>query len=218
MTKPPAPKPARLLPSERRRVATSSCAGAIVAGAASLALPWQAAVLVGWDVAASALLAWIWLSIRRLDATATRAAATREDNSRAASMAVVSTACVASLAGVAFGIVKARQIHGTAGALLTVAAVLAVVLAWLAVHTVFTLRYTHRYFDLNGGIDFNGDEPTYLDFAYFAFTVGMTFQVSDTDVSIRAMRLVVLRHSLLSYLFGTVIVGLTINVLGGLLG
>ena len=59
---------------------------------------------------------------------------------------------------------------------------------------------------------------TYLDFAYVAFTVGMTFQVSDTDISQRALRSLVLRHALLAYLFGTVIVGLTINVVAGLLG
>ena len=62
-------------------------------------------------------------------------------------------------------------------------AVLAVALGWATVHTVYTLRYAHLYFDgAAGGIDFNGDKPDYLDFAYFGFTVGMTWQVSDTDV------------------------------------
>ena len=91
--------------------------------------------------------------------------------------------------------------------------------AWTVVHTMFMLRYAHRYYDDNGGFNFPDDEAlTYLDFAYVAFTIGMTFQVSDTDVTTRNMRGLLLRHAALSYVFGTAIVGLTINVLGGLLG
>jgi uncharacterized membrane protein len=132
---------------------------------------------------------------------------------------VVVVACVASLVGVFAGILKAREIGGGGGAVLTVASIIAVVFAWGAVHTVYMLRYAHRYYDRDGGIEFpNDNEPSYLDFAYVAFTIGMTFQVSDTDVSNRSMRRLVLGHAALSYLFGTVIVGLTINVLGGLLG
>jgi uncharacterized membrane protein len=87
------------------------------------------------------------------------------------------------------------------------------------VHTVFTLHYAHRYFEADGGIEFpKTDDPTYLDFAYVAFTVGMTFQVSDTEISDRSIRWLLLRHAALAYLFGTVIVGLTINLLAGLLG
>ena len=64
------------------------------------------------------------------------------------------------------------------------------------------------------GIAFPGeDQPDYRDFAYYAFTVGMSFAVSDTDVTSREIRRITLRHALVSYLFGTVIVGLTINVL-----
>jgi len=70
-----------------------------------------------------------------------------------------------------------------------------------------------------GGIDFknDGDPPDYQDFAYVAFTVGMTFQVSDTDVQARTIRRTVLRHALLSYLFGAVILAVTINVIASLL-
>ncbi len=205
--------------SERRRVLTACAVGVIVGGITAWVGPWQLAILAGWDIGSSLLVGWIWVSIARLDAHATRLLATREDDSRAASRGVVIVACVASLVGVFVGILKARAVGGNAGAVLTVASVIAVVLAWGAVHTIFMLQYAHRYYDRNGGIEFpQDDEPSYLDFAYVAFTVGMTFQVSDTDISNRSMRALLLRHAALSYLFGTVIVGLTINVVGGLLG
>jgi uncharacterized membrane protein len=95
--------------------------------------------------------------------------------------------------------------------------------SWLLVHTVFTLRYAHRYYaggegtELRG-IDFGGDEePCYQDFAYVGFTVGMTYQVSDTAMKTGALRRVVLGHALLSYLFGAVIIATAINVIAGLI-
>jgi uncharacterized membrane protein len=206
-------------PSERRRVITACAIGVLVGSAVAWLGPWQLALLSGWDFGSGLLVGWIWISVAKLDATATKLLATREDDSRAASRGVVVVACVASLIGVFAGILKAREVGGGAGAVLTVGSVIAVVFAWSAVHTIFMLRYAHNYYDRDGGIVFpNDDEPSYLDFAYVAFTVGMTFQVSDTDISNRSMRALLLKHAALSYLFGTVIVGLTINVLGGLLG
>ena len=97
--------------------------------------------------------------------------------------------------------------------------VVSVALSWGAVHTIFTLRYARIYYtDTEGGIDFNEkDPPNYIDFAYMAFTIGMTFQVSDTNISDKRMRRTALRHALLSFIFGAVILGLTINVVGTLL-
>ncbi len=86
--------------------------------------------------------------------------------------------------------------------------------SWVLVHTMFTLRYAKLYYERQvGGIDFNQSaEPAYQDFAYLAFTIGMTYQVSDTDLQTSAMRLTALRHGLLAFLFGTVIVATTINL------
>jgi uncharacterized membrane protein len=94
--------------------------------------------------------------------------------------------------------------------------VFTVVLSWTVVHTVFMLRYAHEYYTPPvGGIDFkSGDyEPDYRDFAYLAFTVGMTYQVSDTELNRREIRHTLLRHALLSYLFGAVILALLVNVI-----
>jgi uncharacterized membrane protein len=87
------------------------------------------------------------------------------------------------------------------------------------VNTVFTLRYAHMYYrDVPAGIEFNHDDPpTYAEFAYLAFTVGMTYQVSDTAITSRSIRRTLLRHALLSYVFGVAVLAVTINFIGGLL-
>ena len=89
-----------------------------------------------------------------------------------------------------------------------------VVLSWTVVHTVFMLRYARAYyFDPPGGIEFNEEEPpTYIDFAYYAFTIGMTYQVADTNITSKAVRRITLQHAVLAYLYGAVLLGLVINV------
>jgi uncharacterized membrane protein len=93
-----------------------------------------------------------------------------------------------------------------------------VVLSWTVVHTVFALRYASLYYHgTDGGLDFNQDTPPrFSDFAYVAFTIGMTFQVSDTELTTPEVRGTALRHALLSYLFGSVILAATINLIAGL--
>jgi uncharacterized membrane protein len=115
-------------------------------------------------------------------------------------------------------VVKAGSSHGDTKAALVAAGIGTIVVSWAVVHTVFTLRYAALYYTgRNGGIDFNEDDkPNYADFAYLAFTIGMTYQVSDTDLQTKTIRHTALRHALLSYLFGTVIIAATINVVAGL--
>ncbi len=179
--------------------------------------PWQLAVLVGWDVTVALIVGWVWLSVGRLDPDETAGLALAEDNTRQGTRILLLGAALASLVGVALGLIKTRTESGPVVAVITVAGVLTVLLSWSLVHTLFALRYAHLYYsDGAGGVDFKNDEPPdYLDFAYLAFTVGMTFQVSDTDVQLRAIRRAVLRHALLSYVFGTVIIAVTINVIAG---
>ena len=207
-------------PSERRRVLFSGLVGLAAAVAAGSLQTWQFAAVVGWDVGSLLLIGTIWFSIGRLTPEQTRSLAMREDDSRNASRAVVLAGCVASLGGVIVGVLKAREEGGTIGAVLTGLSLLAVILAWIAVHTMFALHYAHQYYDAGGGgIDFGpAGDPSFRDFAYVAFTVGMTFQVSDTSFTDRSMRWLLLRHAALSYFFGTIILGLTINVLASLLG
>jgi len=192
--------------------------GAVVGAVAALFAPWQVATLLAWDAAALAFCVWVWAAVHHTDAATTQRIATREDDSRAAAEVILIAASVASLVGVGLTLLKASTEIGTTQALITAVAVVTVVLSWLAVHTVFTLRYAHLYYRESGGIDFHdNDDPDYGDFAYVAFTIGMTFQVSDTDFTSKAIRKAALRHALLSYVFGITVIALTINVVASLI-
>ena len=115
-------------------------------------------------------------------------------------------------------LIQASSADGTTKDWLAGLGVASVALSWCAVHTLFTLRYARLYYlSPAGGIDFNQKvEPRYLDFAYLAFTIGMTFQVSDTDLQTPAIRATALRHALISYLLGAVILATSINLIAGL--
>jgi uncharacterized membrane protein len=207
--------------SARNRALIATGLGALAGVVAAFVTPWQLCTLIGWDVAAVANVVWVAATAGRFDAEQTRAFATREDDSRFSAQVLLLGACLASLLGVAFALLKASQSTGPQRAVLTGFAVFTVVASWAVVHTVFALRYAHLYFrEPIGGIDFKSGpdySPDYRDFAYVAFTVGMTFQVSDTDVQVREMRRTILAHALFAYLFGAVILAVMINVVAALL-
>jgi uncharacterized membrane protein len=204
-------------PSARQRLAASVVAGAIGGGGAAVVVAWQIAVLTGWCAGAVTFLAAAWAALFRADGERTRAIASGEDESRFSADVVVLAACVASLVGVGLVLVKASGERGIEAGVMVALGVVSVVVAWAVVHTVFTVRYADLYYANDGGIDFNGDQdPDYRDFAYLAFTIGMTYQVSDTELQTKTLRRTALRHALLSYLFGTAIIAVTINVVAGL--
>ena len=125
----------------------------------------------------------------------------------------------ASVFAVVYILVDAKHLSGGRQLGVALLAVASIALSWTLVHTLYALRYARMYYRRNGGIDFNQkEEPRYSDFAYLSFTLGMTFQVSDTDIKSSYIRRAVLRHTLLSYLFGTVIVAATVNLVAGLSG
>jgi uncharacterized membrane protein len=204
--------------SARRRAVIVALAGGVAGIVAAFLAPWQLSTLLGWDVAAASFVVWVWTSAGRFDPEETRNFAMREDDSRVSAQLLVLTACVVSLAGVGFDLLKASESGSASGHVALVsAALLTVVLSWATVHTAFALRYAHEYYYLQpmGGIDFKSGRdyaPDYRDFAYVAFGIGMTFQVSDTDITQRQIRRSVLQHSLLAYLFGAVIIAVVINI------
>lgn len=205
--------------SAATRVAVAATAGTCAGLLVALLGSWQIGTLVGWDVAAGAYVAWTWKSIWHQDAAATAHLALREDPGRAAADALLLVASVASVLAVALA-VTAGQAGGPGDRDLRAGlAVASVALSWTVIQTVFTLHYARLYYSHPaGGIDFNQDtRPCYADFAYLAFTVGMTFQVSDTALQTSALRAATLRHALLSYLLGAVILATTINLVAGLL-
>ena len=192
--------------------------GLVVGGLTALAATPALAPLAGWDAAALSWLVLVWHKLWPLDARRTARLAVHEDPNRAVRDALLLAACLASL--LAVGVVLTHT-HGAATPVRNVYSglgVLSVLLSWLVVHTELTARYARIYYTgPDGGIDFNQPEPPrYSDFAYLAFTVGTTFQVSDTALTSNEMRRTVLRHSLVSYLFGAFIIAVTVNLLAGL--
>ena len=200
------------------RLALSLLVGVIVAVVTVLAGAAMYAPAVGWDAAAITLLVWTWLTIWPMDDREAATHATREDPTRAVSDVLLLSAAAASLAAVGFFLLQASSAKGPTQDILAGVGVGTVALSWLVVHTVFTLRYAMLYYTgPDGGVNFNQSAPPrYVDFAYLAFTIGMTFQVSDTDLQTPAIRATALRHALLSYLFGAVIVATTVNLVAGL--
>ena len=180
---------------------------------------WAYAPAAGWGSACLVYIVWVWVVVWTMPPSATREHASREDPGRAASDLLVNVASVASLAGVALALIQgADQRAGSAVA--AVLALVSIILSWALIHTLYTLRYAREYFAPPiGGIDFNqSEQPRYSDFAYFAFTLGMTYQVSDTDISSSRIRRIALGHSLLSFLFGTGLLATTLNLIVGLVG
>ena len=202
-----------------RRVLFALALGIAGGVIASFFLPWQAAALLGWDGAAILFGARVWVTVLPMSPTQCSDHSIREDPSRAVADSVVLVAAVANLASVGLILVKAANAMGGTKAYLLTVGMVSVVLAWGVVHTIFTLRYARIYYTGgDGGVDFNEKTPPdYRDFAYLAFTIGMTFQVSDTNLTSKSMRRTALRHALISYLFGAVIIGLIINVVASLL-
>ncbi|OMH34142.1 DUF1345 domain-containing protein [Tersicoccus sp. Bi-70] len=175
------------------------------------------APVFGWAAASATYLIWVWAVIGRLDATATSAHARREDPGRGLSDALVLTATVASFAGVGLILIDASHADGNTKSLIVALALGSIALSWFLVHTLFTLRYASLFYRDRAGVDFNQEKPPmYADFAYLAFTVGMAFQVSDTALKTDAVRGTVLRHGLLSYLLGAIVLATTINLVSGL--
>jgi len=174
--------------------------------------------MLGWVVTLVVYLAWVWRVSWRLDPEGTAAAAVREDPTRRGADALLVAAAVVSLVAVGYAIADASSSKGFTEVGKVVLGVVTIVCSWFLVHTVFTLSYARQYYiSDDGGITFNNDrEPVWSDFAYVAFTIGMTFQVSDTDLQTAALRRLALRHMLLSYLFGAIIIAVTINLVAGL--
>lgn len=182
-------------------------------------------LVAAWDSFGVTTLLLLWAAIFTADADRIRAVAASEDLSRFVSFLFVLVAAGSSLLG-ATALLKTAHDLGTAALAQHIAlSMVAVGSAWLLVHTVFTLRYAHVYYDANpdgsdvGGLVFPGNdpEPDYLDIAYFAFVIGMTAQTADISISGRALRRLALLHGLISFVFNTTLVALVISGVAGIL-
>ena len=204
-----------------RRAAAVLAAGLIAALVLSLVVDWGLALVGGWDAAAVAFLLATWPIIIRADGSRAAQLAAREDETEGTARALLLGVSVASLLGVGYALILAGRHNGADRVLLIGGAVLTVMLSWTVMNTVFTLRYADLHFrSTPGGIEFgDGDgkePPSYRDFAYVAFTIGMCYQVSDTTLRDPRIRRSVLGQALLSYVFGVVIVAGSVNLISGL--
>lgn len=176
------------------------------------------ALAAGWAAGSLVFLAWVWGAIARMSPAETRTHALLEDDTRTGSHVALVLAALASLAALVVMLVAAGSLGSPLREWLTGAGLVTVMLSWCVVQTLYTLRYAHlHYLDAPNGIDFNQDgDADYLDFAYVAFTMGMTYQVSDTNLRRSALRRAGLGHALLAFLFGAFVLATTINLVAGL--
>jgi uncharacterized membrane protein len=198
--------------------ALTSLAVGVVGGlvVALLGMP-ELLPLVTWTIAASVALIWVWRTSWPQDSQGTKRLAEEEGQSRSTDTAVL-IAAVASLAAVAEALVRSSSNQDPLAITLVILSVVAAVLSWALVNTVFALKYARLYYvDEDGGIDFRQDRPpTYADFAYMAFLVGMAYAMAETEPENTTIRKVVLGHALLSYAFGTGILAVAINLVTNL--
>jgi uncharacterized membrane protein len=204
-----------------RRALTAFIAGLVVAVVLLLFVTWGLALIGGWDAAALTVLLTIWPIIVRADSSLAPQLAAREDQTEGLARTLLVGASTASLLGAGYALHLAGRESGAPRVLLIGFAVLTVVLSWTVINTVCTLRYADEHFRSKpGGIAFGTDDgqqhPSYRDFAYVAFTIGMCYQVSDTTLRDPQVRRTALAHAILSYVFGVVIVAGSVNLISGL--
>jgi uncharacterized membrane protein len=207
--------------SELRRVVVSAVVGVVVALVVSPFVSVELAVLCGWDAMALTFLITVWVVIVRADSRHTQELATREDVSRQIARLLLLVASIASVVAVALAVGRARQETGAERWTLVTIAAVTVVLSWTVVNTIFLLRYANLHYSSSpGAVDFvttdGTDGPDYRDFAYLALTIGMCYQVSDTTLRDARIRRTVIVHSLMSYVFGVVIIATGVNIVAGL--
>jgi len=210
-----------------RRLLISAGIGVAIGSVMGVGVPslgWAIHLLSGWDAAGISLLLLAWWRIWHETAVETRRHAAAEDPGRTLVWLLVLLASTVSLFAAGFVMRRAHDIapNGTAFCLLLGLCLTAVVSAWALTHTAYSLRYAHLYYrddeDGEGGLEFPGKlDPDGFDFAYFSFTLGMCFQVSDVCVTNRGIRRTVLSHALLSFLYNTVVLALALNLMLGFL-
>ncbi|WP_210522147.1 DUF1345 domain-containing protein [Hymenobacter terricola] len=206
-----------------RRFGTALVLGAAGCWLAPLELSVAGRAVVGWDAFALASLAMIWCVLATADAGHTRAVAARESPGRVVAFVFVPVAVACSLSAVLLLLRTGMMptLPPIMRALHVALAIGGVASAWLLLHTVFTLRYAHLYYadGTGGGLDFpaGSARPNYLDFAYFGFSIGMTAQTSDVSISGSALRHTALLHGLISFVFNTAVVAVSISGLVGVL-
>ncbi|MFC5890538.1 DUF1345 domain-containing protein [Kitasatospora sp. CM 4170] len=197
------------------RLAGAVVAGAVVGAVAGVLTTAPLGTILGVAATGTVFVVTGWIVLWPMDAATTRRNVRREDFRPLVEELAVVAAALCGMVGIVVLILigDAGTSHAAA-----VAALAGVFMAWAALHLMYATRYAYLYYtESPPGIDFNSDQPpAYTDFLYFSYNLGMTYQVSDTGVSSRTIRAIVLRHCLLSYVFGASILATTINLVAGI--
>jgi uncharacterized membrane protein len=206
---------ARLPDSAHGRLAWSIAAGIVIGVVVAALAGALLGVLLGITATATIFVVTGWWAVWPMDAESTSRHARRDEFEPRLEEIVVVAWALSGLIAVVLLLLLSRTTERSFVALLALAGV---AMSWAGLHLMYAARYAYLFYsDPPGGIDFHDHEPpAYRDFIYFSYNLGMTYQVSDTDVSSRTIRAVVLRHCLLSYAFGTVILATTINLIAGI--
>ena len=186
-----------------------------------------ALILVTWIGFSLTVILLNWIIILSSHPREVRKIAKLQDSSRTFLFLFITTASIVSLGAIVYLLKSTKGLSEVGKNEHILLAITAVVISWWLLHTIFTLRYAHLYYDPNvdidgetpaiGGLQFPGrDEPDYLDFVYFSFIIGMTFQVSDVNITSRRIRRICTWHALMSFAFNTAILALSINVISGM--
>jgi uncharacterized membrane protein len=192
------------------RLAAAAILGAVLGLVVAVLTDPLLGVLAAINGAAALFVVTGWIVLWPIDADRTRDTVQREDFRPVAMELVIVAAALAGLVGIVVLLLLSGSGSGPAAAAIAAGGVFMV---WAALHLMYATRYAHLYYGAAaGGIDFNSDDPP----AYFSYNLGMTYQVSDTSVSNAAIRAIALRHCLLSYVFGTVILATMINLVLGI--
>jgi uncharacterized membrane protein len=182
-------------------------------------------IILTWDGFALTVIALAWVRMVFANAKEAITSAKAQDASRTIIFITVLIGACGSLFAVAYLLRTAKGATGSRLVEDVAMAAMTVVCSWFLIHTIFALHYAHAYYrqvdeggERGDGLNFpECDEPDFLDFAYFSFVIGMTFQVSDVSIASRYIRRLSLVHGILSFLFNTVILALAINLASGLL-
>ena len=177
--------------------------------------------MFGWNTFSLCMIAMSWVSFSITNAHQIRAQAKKQDPSRPVIFVIIVISTVVGFLAVLL-LILSKKDSAQHSAWETPVAIAGMVLSWFLIHTIFTLRYAHIYYSDHrtksnihaGGLEFPNDErPEYFDFAYFSFVLGMTFQVSDVQITSKRLRKLALLHGLLSFIFNIIMIALTINLI-----
>ena len=183
------------------------------------------AIMLSWDVFSLCYLILSWIVLVKRPVPGIRKWAKKDDGSVLFVSLLILISSFASLFTVLL-LMFSQRTTAAKDNLYVPVAVAGMMLSWIMVHSIYTFHYAHMYYDADDvypdkdahGLEFPGDAtPNYIDFAYFSFVIGCTFQVSDIEISSPKIRRVVLFHGLLSFALNTFVVALTINLIAGLL-